>query len=94
MRKPYLAGNWKMHKTVAEATSLARDLVSAVKGCPNKLMIAPPFTSLAAVGSVIEGSNILLGAQNMGPELSGAHTGEVSASMLKDLGVEVVLGRG
>ena len=54
-------------------------------------MVAPPFTALAAVSEAVKGSNILLGAQNMSDEESGAHTGEVSVHMLKDLGVEVVI---
>jgi len=91
MRQPFLAGNWKMHKTVAEAVELSRELVTQLSNSSNKLMIAPPFTALSAVGAAIQGSNLLLGAQNMGPELEGAHTGEVSVVMLRDLGVHVVI---
>ena len=54
-------------------------------------MIAPPFTALAAVAAVIKGSSLVLGAQNMGPETKGAHTGEISPLMLKDLGVKAVI---
>ena len=91
MRQPFLAGNWKMHKTVAEAVELSGELVTQLSGSSNKLMIAPPFTALSAVGASIQGSNLLLGAQNMGPEREGAHTGEVSVVMLRDLGVQVVI---
>jgi triosephosphate isomerase len=91
MRQPYLAGNWKMHKTVAEAASLAKELAEGLKNSPNKLMVAPPFTALSAVGASLAGSGILLGAQNMAGELEGAHTGEISVRMLKDLGVRVVI---
>ena len=91
MRTPFLAGNWKMHKTVSEATDFARQLVSRLSGSPNKLMVAPPFTALPAVNTVLQGSGILLGAQNMAPEIQGAHTGEISARMLKDVGVKVVI---
>jgi triosephosphate isomerase len=91
MRTPFLAGNWKMHKTVSEAVDLARELTSRLADSDNKLMVAPPFTALGAVGATLKGSGILLGAQNMGPERSGAHTGEVSVVMLKDLGVDVVI---
>jgi triosephosphate isomerase len=91
MRTPYIAGNWKMHKTTAEAVELARGLVRSLEGATKKVMIAPPFTALAAVKPCLEGSHILLGAQNMGPEEKGAHTGEVSVLMLKDLGVDVVI---
>jgi len=91
MRQPYLAGNWKMHKTVSEAVSLAKELAEALGHSPNRLMVAPPFTALAGVGASLAGSGILLGAQNMAAELEGAHTGEISVRMLKDLGVRVVI---
>jgi triosephosphate isomerase (TIM) len=91
MRSYYIAGNWKMHKTVSESVALAKDLKEKLAGCKEKLLIAPAFTNLAAVAAVVKGSNILLGAQNMGPEEQGAHTGEVSVLMLKDLGVKAVI---
>jgi len=91
MRQPYVAGNWKMHKTVAEAMALAEEMVAGLKHCRNKVMLAPPFTALSAVGAVLAGSEILLGAQNMASELEGSHTGEISVRMLKDLGVRVVI---
>jgi triosephosphate isomerase len=91
MRVKYIAGNWKMHKTIAEAAAYAKELVDKLKGESVKLMIAPPYTALAAVGAVLRGSNILLGAQNCAQELSGAHTGEVSLAMLKECGVRVVV---
>lgn len=91
MRSYYIAGNWKMHKTAAEAVELAKSLVSELKGCGEKIMIAPAFTSLQAVAQVVQGTNILLGAQNMASEEQGAHTGEVSVLMLKDLGVKAVI---
>ncbi|MDD3821113.1 MAG: triose-phosphate isomerase [Spirochaetales bacterium] len=91
MRSYFIAGNWKMHKTVVESVALASELKSKLSGCREKLMIAPAFTALSEVSKVLAGSNILLGAQNMGPEEQGAHTGEVSVLMLKDLGVQVVI---
>lgn len=90
-RTPYIAGNWKMHKTVSEARELAAELVRELTGASAKLMIAPPFTALSAVAQVVSDSPIRLGAQNMAPEESGAHTGEVSVTMLADVGVEVVI---
>jgi len=90
-RRKYIAGNWKMHKTVGEAVALAKELVDSLKGCPHKLMIAPPFTALSAVASVVKGTPILLGAQNMASVEQGAHTGEVSVLMLKDIGVQSVI---
>ncbi|MFZ3110597.1 MAG: triose-phosphate isomerase [Rectinemataceae bacterium] len=91
MRTYFIAGNWKMHKTVAESVALAADLKATLAGCKEKVMIAPAFTALSDVAKVLAGSNILLGAQNMGPEEQGAHTGEVSVLMLKDIGVKVVV---
>jgi len=91
MRDYFIAGNWKMHKTVAESVALATELREKLAGCKEKLLIAPPFTSLSAVAGVVKGTNILLGAQNMGPEEQGAHTGEVSVLMLKDIGVKAVI---
>ena len=91
MRSYYIAGNWKMHKTISESVALAEELKAKLAGCREKLLIAPAFTALSAVKKAIEGSNILLGAQNMGPEEQGAHTGEVSVLMLKDIGVDAVI---
>lgn len=91
MRSYYIAGNWKMHKTISESVQLAQELRDKLGGCKEKLMVAPAFTALDAVSKVLKGSNILLGAQNMGPEEQGAHTGEVSVLMLKDIGVKVVI---
>jgi triosephosphate isomerase (TIM) len=91
MRKNYIAGNWKMHKTVDEAVSLAKELSGVLKNSSNKFMIAPPFTALKSVCDTVKGTNILIGAQNMGPVESGAHTGEVSVIMLKDIGVDTVI---
>ena len=91
MKQFYIAGNWKMHKTVSESVALAKDLVAKLGNSRQKVLIAPAFTALAAVSEVIKGTKILLGAQNMGPEEQGAHTGEVSILMLKDLGVSAVI---
>ncbi|MDR3284538.1 MAG: triose-phosphate isomerase, partial [Treponema sp.] len=91
MRQYYIAGNWKMNTTKGEAIELARGLVAALKDGKNKYMIAPPFTNLDAVAQIIKGTNIRLGAQNAAAAESGAHTGEVSVLMLKDLGVRTVI---
>jgi triosephosphate isomerase len=92
MRQPFIAGNWKMYKTVSEATALAGALAAALAGeTGKKIMIAPPFTALHAVRDSLKGSRILLGAQNACAELEGAHTGEISLRMLRDAGVSVVI---
>ena len=92
MRQAFIAGNWKMYKTVAEAASVAGALASALASeSVTKVMIAPPFTALHAVREVLKGSRILLGAQNACAELEGAHTGEISLRMLRDVGVTIVI---
>jgi triosephosphate isomerase len=91
LREKYIAGNWKMHKTVDEARKLAGELVKGLDGCKHKLMIAPPFTALGAVVEAVRESNILVGAQNMASVESGAHTGEISVLMLEDLGIDAVI---
>lgn len=91
MRKYFIAGNWKMHKTKSEAVALAKGVVDAVKNGKHKYMIAPSFTALDAVSQIVKGTNVLLGAQNMSTDEQGAHTGEVSVLQLKDLGVQVVI---
>ncbi|MDC7125379.1 MAG: triose-phosphate isomerase [Spirochaetales bacterium] len=91
MRQSFIAGNWKMHKTPAEAVALAEELKKGLSDCKHKLLIAPSFTALDAVSKVVKGSNILLGAQNMATVEEGAHTGETSVLMLKAIGVDVVI---
>src|SRR3954466_5703902 len=88
MRKPVIAGNWKMYKTVSEAveTVLAlKPLVANANHC--EVVVAPVFTALKTVADRLEGSNIHVAGQDCAPEVEeGAHTGEVSATMLKDAG--------
>jgi triosephosphate isomerase len=91
MRSYYIAGNWKMNKTPSEAVALAQSLVKEFKDCKEKICIAPAFVALDAVSKVVKGTNIRLGAQNMGQEESGAFTGEVSPLMLKEIGVQTVI---
>ena len=90
-RQYYIAGNWKMNKNKAEALELAKGLVEALKDGKNKYMIGVPYVYLDAVAQVVKGSNILLGAQDVAATGNGAHTGEVSCEMLKDIGCNVVI---
>ena len=90
-RTNYIAGNWKMNTTKAEAVALATDLVAQLKGKTNKFMIGVPFVYLDAVAQVVKGSNIILAAQDCAATDNGAHTGEVSCEMLKDIGCNVVI---
>jgi triosephosphate isomerase len=93
MRKPIIAGNWKMHKTVAEAVELARGVRDAVAGIDGvDVVLCPPFTAVAAVGDVVANSDVGVGAQNMYFEAQGAFTGEISPLMLKELCQFVILG--
>lgn len=91
MRIPIIAGNWKMHNTVEEAVELVNQLKTEVAKTDVKVVICCPFTVLSQVKKEIEGSNIKLGAQNMHWEDQGAYTGEISAEMLKEHGVEYVI---
>jgi triosephosphate isomerase len=92
MRKPMIAGNWKLHKTIAEATSLVSELMPAVAVNQNvEIVVAPVYTALAKVAETISGSNVKLAAQNCYPEPQGAFTGEVSPGLLKDAGCEYVI---
>jgi triosephosphate isomerase len=87
MRKPIIAGNWKMYKTVSEARALAKGLRGSVEGLKDRdVVLCPPFTALWAVAEELRGSTIAYGGQNAHWELQGAFTGEISAGMLKDLG--------
>ena len=95
MRRPLIAGNWKMYKTVAEAVALVRALRESLTDRPADcdVLVAPPFTALHSVALALKGSAIHLGAQNMYFEKEGAFTGEVSPGMLKDAGcTHVILG--
>jgi triosephosphate isomerase len=91
-RTPTLAGNWKMHGTIAEAKALAGGLRDRVGARSDRAVIlAPPFTALSAVCEVVAGSKIAVAAQDMHWEKKGAFTGEVAPGMLTDLGVSHVI---
>lgn len=91
-RKPFIAGNWKMHLTAAEATQLAASIVSSCNGLTDReVFIAPPFTSLAMVAETAKDSDIIIGAQNVCWEEQGAYTGEISPKMLRDLGCTMAI---
>ena len=90
-RKAIIAGNWKMNKTATEAAALIGELVPAVKNAGCEVVICTPFTSLCKAVELCRGTNIHVGAENVHFEKSGAFTGEISAGMLVDLGVEYVI---
>ena len=93
MRTPIIAGNWKMFKTVVEATALVREMrhdLSEIEGVEK--VLCPPFTALAAVAELLRPSPIKLGAQDMHWEEKGAFTGEISPLMLQELCQYVIIG--
>ncbi len=92
MRTPMVIGNWKMNGTLAESRTLATAIRDGLKR-PGRVEVAvcPPATALAAVGELLTGTPIALGAQNCHHEASGAHTGEISPPMLLELGCRFVL---
>ena len=91
MRKPFIAGNWKMNKTIPEAVELVAKLKEFVKEEMGEIVVIPPFTALSEVKKIISDSKIKLGAQNLHWEEKGAYTGEISPLMLKDIGCEYVI---
>ena len=90
IRLKFVVGNWKMHTTAAEAALLAKAIVDGLGSMSMadrvSVAVCPPFPYLALVGQILKGSRVALGAQNLYPEKEGAITGEVSPTMLLDLG--------
>jgi triosephosphate isomerase (TIM) len=92
-RKYLIAGNWKLNNGGATGLSLAEGVAKASTGVSAEVVVAPPFTALAAVASMLEGTHVEVAAQNLYPKDSGAFTGEVSAPMLLEAGCKwVILG--
>ena len=88
MRTPFIAGNWKMYKTTAQALEFAGRFAAMDRPAGVNVALAAPFTQLAALKKKLEGSGIKLAAQNMHYEEEGAFTGEISAAMLREIGVD------
>src|SRR3954468_2490093 len=92
MRRPFIAGNWKMHLDRAGAVALAKAIVDGSGGLDAiELAVCPPSVYLDAVSGIVRGSPVALGAQNMCHQASGAFTGEICATMLTDLGCKFVI---
>ena len=91
MRKPIIAGNWKMNNTIAETKQLIADLKPLVKDAKCDVVICTPYTDLATAVAETKGSYIKVGAENVHWAEKGAFTGEISAKMLVELGVEYVI---
>ena len=91
LRKTIIAGNWKMNKTPSETTAFLNELKGKVAGADCEVIVCVPFVNLQNAVAATKGTNIKVGAENLHFEKSGAFTGEVSADMLTDLGVEYVV---
>ena len=91
MRRPFIAGNWKMYKTAAQAVGFAEEFKKIYKPSDVRVAIAAPYTQLWALKKAFEGTGIGVAAQNMHWEDQGAFTGEISAPMLKEIGVDYVI---
>ena len=91
MRKPIIAGNWKMNKTQKATEELITALLPLVKDAKADVVICVPFTDLSKAVELTKGTNVKVGAQNVHFAKSGAYTGEISVDMLKELGVEYVI---
>ena len=93
MRKPFVAGNWKMNKTVEQARALVAELLPSLQAVKNvEQVLCPPFVAQMAVANMLTGSGIGLGAQNLHWEAQGAYTGEVSPAMVKEFSQYVIIG--
>lgn len=91
MRKVCIAGNWKMNLNASEGSLLVKELAKEVKDVELRVVVAPPFTTISSVVEAVKGSNIEVAAQNMNENASGAYTGEISANMLKNSGINIVI---
>ena len=91
-KKPFIAGNWKMFKTITEALELVKEIrLAEEETSSSKIVVIPPYTALSKIQDLIHDSAIQLGAQNIFWEEEGAFTGEISAAMLKDAGCNYVV---
>jgi triosephosphate isomerase len=91
LRRPLLAGNWKMNLTLAQSVELARAVKDAAAGASGEVAVFAPFTAITVVAEVLRGSPVRLGAQDVSWESAGAFTGEISAPMLVDAGCAMTL---
>jgi triosephosphate isomerase len=91
-RKALIAGNWKMHTTIAEACQLAKDVVKTCDGVTDReVLLAPPYTALKAVCDALSHSSVIIASQNICWEDKGAFTGEISPVMVKDCGAKAAI---
>ena len=91
MRKQIVAGNWKMNKNIQQGKDLCNSILNLLETSNKEVILAVPYTHFTVLAGLIKGSNLKLAAQNCHHELSGAYTGEISASMFASLGVDYVI---
>ena len=91
MRKPIIAGNWKMNNTASEGVALVKAIAPLVKDATCDVVVCVPAIDIPAVSEALKGTNIMLGAENVHFAEKGAYTGEISAAMLKEYGVKYVI---
>ena len=91
MRKPIIAGNWKMNNTASQGVALVKAIAPLVEDAECDVVVCVPAIDIPAVGEALKGTKIALGAQNVHFAEKGAYTGEISASMLKEYGVKYVI---
>ncbi|MEZ7924255.1 MAG: triose-phosphate isomerase [Flavobacteriales bacterium] len=91
MRKEIVAGNWKMNMSLQDGLDLCRSIILQIQNSSREVIVAVPYTHLAVLRELCKNSNLKIAAQNCHHEITGAYTGEVSAAMLADLGVNYVL---
>jgi triosephosphate isomerase len=91
IRRPFIAGNWKMHLTLAQSVELVKAVRDGTKGSPAEVAVCVPFTALSVAAEVLKGSHVRLGGQDLYWEPQGAFTGEVSAGQLADAGATHVI---
>jgi triosephosphate isomerase len=92
MKKPLIAGNWKMNKTLEEAVTFVSELRNRLKDVTDRdILLVPPYIALQSISEIIKGTNLLLGAQNLFWENEGAYTGEISPGMIKSVGCSHII---
>lgn len=90
-KKRFVAGNWKMNGSLAQNRDLLNALIETVKNAESDVVVFPPAIYIQQVATIVEGTNIKVGVQNISPEAKGAFTGEISLSMVNDFGCDYVL---
>src|ERR1700722_16762068 len=91
LKNKLIVANWKMNKSITETTTFIENLLKVLSNKSGKIYLAVPFTALAKAAELSKGTAIVIGAQNISEHASGAYTGEISASMVKEAGAQFVI---